>query len=192
MKKVKYLIMAAIPAVMFSCNTAENKTTDSDPIAVMETPVTTAPVVVNEGKTVVISNNAVPSKVQTTFANKYPKAERVEWMTYEPVEYDNIIMTGTTDTIYYVKYYDNGSEYYNWYNANGEWLRSRTQFIGGSEKLPAAVNATLTEKYPGFEVVEIDKENDKDMEMYELELKKGEEKAKLKILPDGKIFKVKS
>ena len=184
--------MVALPAIVFSCNTAENKTTNTDTIAVVEqTPTTVTPVVVNEGKTVVLNNDAVPTKVRTTFTTKYPKAEKVEWMTYEPVEYDNIKMGNPADTIYYVKYYDNGAEYYNWYNANGEWIRSRTAFVGGSSKLPAAVNATLNEKYPGYEVVEIDKENDKDMDMYELELKKGDQKAKLKILPDGKIFKVK-
>lgn len=190
MKKIKFLSLAATAAFLFSCTTAENKVQHEDTLAVVEAPAT--PVVTNTGNnTVVISETAVPTNVKTTFTTKNPKAERVEWMTYTPVEYDNIKMRNPTDTIYYVKYYTGGTEYYNWYDANGEFIRSRTKFLGGSEKLPAAVNAVLAEKYPGFTVTEIDKENDKDMDMYELELNKGDEKVKMKILPDGNIFKIK-
>lgn len=90
---------------------------------------------------------------------------------------------------YYVRFNDNGIDYADWFNAQGDWVKSSTKFTGGSSKLPEAVNKTIAAQYPGYEIVEIDKENDKDMDMYEIELKKGEAKAKLKILPDGTVFK---
>jgi hypothetical protein len=47
----------------------------------------------------------------------------------------------------------------------------------------------LNAQYPGYAIEEVDRENDKDMEMYEIKLRKGEEKAKLKVLPNGEVFK---
>ncbi len=64
--------------------------------------------------------------------------------------------------------------------------------VPGNSKLPDAVNKTINDSYPGYTIVEIDEENDKDMDMYEIELNKGDSKVKLKILPNGEIFKRKS
>ena len=77
-----------------------------------------------------------------------------------------------------------------WDTPEDEWIKTTTPFkdIKG---LPAAVSKAIADGFPGFDVVEIDKENDKDMDMYEVEMKKGEEKAKVKFLPDGTIFKAK-
>ena len=189
--KIKSLMMiVSLPAIIFSCTPAENKTDT----AVVETETVstdmadTAAVVQTESKTTVINTEAVPAPVKTNFTKKYPKASNVEWMTYEPIEYDNIQYT-PGDTIYYVKYYDNGMDYYSWYNENGDWIRSRSKFTGGSSKLPEAVNKVIAAEYPDYTISEIDKENDKDMEMYEIELDKGGSKAKLKVLPDGTVFK---
>jgi uncharacterized membrane protein YkoI len=92
------------------------------------------------------------------------------------------------DNYYYVRYNNDGADYVSWYNNRGEWVKTSTR-ITGNPNLPDAVNKTINAQYPGYTIVEIDKENDKNMDMYEVELKKGEAKAKLKILPDGTVFK---
>ncbi len=140
-----------------------------------------------EGKSTPVQEVDVPAPVKTTFTTKYPKVTKAEWLSYEPSDWDE----WTVDRKYYfVKYDDMGTEYYNWYDSDGNWVKSSTK-ITGDPKLPDAVNKTINEKFPGYTIAEIDKENDKDRDMYEVELHNGDKKAKLKILMNGEIFKQK-
>lgn len=191
MYNVAALLLTGVIAV--SCNdnekTKEATTTQDTTVTttVASTTDTTVKVALTAPKTTVIEAAQVPEKVNKTFAAKYPKASKVEWMTYEPVEYDNL----PDPQYYYVRFNNDGVDYYNWYTSNGDWVKTSTAFVGGNSKLPEAVNKMIAEQYPGYEISEIDKENDKDMDMYEIELNKGESKVKLKVLPDGTIFKKK-
>lgn len=184
MKVKQFLCISAIGSVLiFSCNQKKADTTVTTP---EETPVAVvAKQAVTEGTTVALTSENVPEPVRNSFSVKYPKASRVEWMSYTPVEYDEMPMD---DRYYYVRYNNDGSDYTSWYNNRGEWVKTSTK-VPGNSSLPDAVNKTINDEYPGYRIVEIDKENDKDMEMYEIELRKGDSKAKLKILPNGKIFK---
>ncbi len=140
-----------------------------------------------EGKSTVVMEADVPAPVKTTFTTKYPKVTKAEWLSYEPTDWDE----WTVDKKYYfVKYNDRGTEYYNWYDNEGNWVKSSTK-VTGDPKLPDAVNKTINEKFPGYTIDEIDKENDNDRDMYEVKLVNGDKKAKLKILMNGEIFKQK-
>ena len=140
-----------------------------------------------KGKSTVVMEADVPAPVKTTFTTKYPKVTKAEWLSYEPTEWDE----WTVDKKYYfVKYNDRGTEYYNWYDNDGKWVKSSTK-VTGDPKLPDAVNKTINEKFPGYTIDEIDKENDNDRDMYEVKLVNGDKKAKLKILMNGEIFKQK-
>lgn len=140
-----------------------------------------------EGKSTPVMEADVPAPVKTTFTTKYPKVTTVEWLSYEPTDWDE----WTVDKKYYfVKYNDRGTEYYNWYDSDGKWVKSSTK-VTGDPNLPDAVNKTINEKFPGYTIAEIDKENDNDRDMYEVELHNGDKKAKLKILMNGEIFKQK-
>jgi uncharacterized membrane protein YkoI len=184
--KMLFPVLVASFAIMSSCNNNKNDKKDELPSNV---PITTVvKTAETEGKSVEISTDQVPDYVRLSFTNKYPKADKVVWMKYEPVEADDMEMD---DTYYYVRYNNIGADYTSWYNNKGNWVKTSTR-ITGNPNLPDAVNKTINEQYPGYTIVEIDKENDKDMEMYEIELKKGEAKAKLKVLPDGTVYKRKS
>ena len=61
--------------------------------------------------------------------------------------------------------------------------------ISGPKELPDAVNMTLNKEYPDYTITEIDKENDKNIEVYEIDLEKGESKVKVKVSPDGTVVK---
>ena len=97
-------------------------------------------------------------------------------MKYDPIETDNMKMD---DQYYLFRFGNDGSDYTSWYNNRGNWVKTSTRILNNSS-LPDAVNKTINQQYPGYTIEEIDKENDKDMEMYEIKLTKGGEKAKIK------------
>ena len=183
-KKIFYsLAVAALSISMLaSCDTKK----DENEVIVSDVPVeTVAKTAETEGKSTEISTESVPDSVRMSFTKKYPTVKKMVWVKYEPVEADDLKMD---DGYYYVKYNNDGADYISWYNNRGNWVKTSTR-VTGNPNLPDAVNQTINAQYPGYTIVEIDKENDKDMDMYEVELKKGEAKAKLKILPDGTVFK---
>jgi len=190
MKKIPVLIASvALISFMSSCNTDKKETTEvtTDTMAMSApAPVTeVAKQSVTEGRSTTITVDRVPSNVSASFTTKYPKASNVQWVEYYPVESDYLVMDST---YYYVRFNDNGTDYITWYDNRGEWVKTSTK-VPGNSNLPDAVNKTINEQYPGYTIEEISKENDKNMEMFEIKLNKGEEKAKVKILPNGEIFK---
>lgn len=183
---IQLSFILACSIMILSCNEEKKETTVTQQDST--TPVTTvAQQAASEGKSITIGNADVPDSVALTFKRKYPKAQKIVWMKYEPVESDELVMD---DSYYYVRFNSDGSDYTTWYNNRGDWVKTSTKVINTSG-LPDAVNNTITTQYPGYEIVEIEKENDKNRDMYEVELKKGEEKVQLKILPNGDIYKKK-
>lgn len=191
--KLKHLtfIMAISSVALFSCNNDKKTetTVTTDTLAAETTPVATvAQQASREGTAVVVTTEQVPEPIRTTFVAKYPKAQRVEWLSYTPVPEDDLIMD---DQYYYVRYNNNGADYTSWYNNRGEWVKTST-IVPGPKNLPDAVNKYINTNYPDYTIEEINKENDKDMDMYEIKLNKGESKVKIKILPNGEVFKRKT
>lgn len=192
MKLLHYLPAVCLTAVVaISCNDTkkdEPVTTDTSSV-VTTTPETTVTTVrySGDGNRTVITKTDVPAPVSGNFDKKYAKADKVEWVRYDPIAEDNWDME---KDYYFANYEIAGVPYSAWYTPEGEWIKTTTPFkdIKG---LPAAVSKAIADGFPGFDVVEIDKENDKDMDMYEVEMKKGDEKAKVKFLPDGTVFKAK-
>ena len=185
--KIFFPALAASLVMFASCdNDKKVETETSTNTTKTEVPIATvADVAKTEGKTTVVAIADVPDSVRKSFEIKYPRVERAEWVRYEPIESDDLDMD---DNYYYVRYNTSGADYTSWYNNRGEWVKTSTK-IEGNTNLPDAVNQTINSQYPGYTIVEIDKENDKNTDMFEIELKKGEEKVKVKILPDGSVFK---
>ena len=185
--KIFFPALAASLVMFASCDNDKKVETDSNTtVTTTEVPVASMnDVAKTEGRKTVITTADVPDSVRMSFETKYPKVDRVEWVRYEPSENDDLKMD---DQYYYVRYNTSGADYTSWYNNRGEWVKTSTK-IEGNSKLPDAVNQTINTQYPGYTIVEIDKENDKNTDMYEIELKNGDSKVKVKILPDGSVFK---
>jgi Putative beta-lactamase-inhibitor-like, PepSY-like len=182
MKKLIPVLLAGV-TLLAACNNDKN---DQKEVMPSEVPIATVVTAAQtEGKSVVVTADAVPDSVRKSFTTEYPTIKTVEWVKYEPVESDDLKMD---DEYYYVRYNNDGADYISWYNNRGEWVKTSTK-IAGNANLPDAVNKTINDQYPGYTITEIDKENDKDMVMYEIDLEKGEAKAKLKVLNDGTIYK---
>lgn len=190
MKFLHYLPAALlVAATTISCNDSKKNdaTTDTGAtVAAPETSVTTVKYS-GDGTKTVVTKTDVPAPVSSSFDKKFEKADKVEWVRYDPIPEDNWDME---KDYYFANYEVSGVPYSTWYTPEGEWIKTTTPFkdIKG---LPAAVSKAIADAFPGFDVVEIDKENDKDMDMYEVEMKKGDEKAKVKFLPDGTVLKAK-
>jgi len=192
--KMKYIILfiALLSAGILGCKT-DNKNTDTVTTDTLAVAKATAPVsevalqASSEGTAVVINENDVPDTIKKTFMIKYPQIQRAEWYKYQPVTDDDLEMD---DSYYYVRYNNDGADYTSWYNNNGEWVKTSTK-VPGNKNLPDPVNRYINANYPGYVIEEISKENDKNMDMYEIKLTKGDSKVKLKILPNGRIFKKK-
>lgn len=183
-RTIQLTFTLAVGMMIFSCNNEKKETTITQQDSVV--PVTTvAQHSASEGKSITIMDTDVPDSVSLIFKRKYPKAQKIVWMKYEPVESDELVMD---DSYYYVRFNSDGLDYTTWYNNRGEWVKTSTK-MANTSGLPDAVNNTITTQFPGYDIVEIDKENDKNRNMYEIQLKKGDEKIRIKILPNGDIFK---
>lgn len=183
--------MAISSVALFSCNNDKKTetTVTTDTLAAEITPVATvAQQAYREGTAVVVTTQEVPDTIRTTFVTKYPKVKKAEWFKYQPVAEDDLVMD---DSYYYVRFNNNGADYTTWYNNRGEWVKTSTK-VPGPSNLPDAVNQYINANYEGYTIEEINKENDKDMDMYEIKMNKGESKVKLKILPNGEVFKRKT
>lgn len=186
-------IVALSFCALIGCNDDKTSSTETVTItdtladAQVNTTADTTPRVFNANG-VLLANDQVPDTIRTAFATKYPRVNRYEVYSYQPVADDDF---ETDQSYYYVRFNDNGADYTTWFDNQGEWVKTSTK-VPGNKKLPDAVNRYLNVNYAGYDIEEINKENDKNMDMYEIKMNKGDSKVKLKILPNGKVFKRKS
>ena len=185
------MVIGVCAAVTTSCgeNSTKETSTNSDTTTTATTPRTD----VSEPVTTSTSMN-VPEATRTAFTTKYPNAANVNWRRYEPVNTIDWDWTGwpkmdTSD--YAVSYNADGSEYWAWYDQDNNWIGSVTT-VTDVNSIPAAVNKTVQEQFPGYTVTSVDKENDKNSTAYEIELTKSGAKAKLLVAEDGKVLKKKT
>jgi hypothetical protein len=184
MKSTICLLAVAAVFTLISCN---NNKKDSQVVTTADTTISVKDMAAKsmiEGTKKTISTQEVPDTIEYAFKEKYPAAVSPVWVEYTPVDTDELAMD---NSYYYVTFQDKGTELTSWYNNFGDWVKTSTK-IPGDTRLPDAVNKTLNEQYPGYKIEEINKENDKNIDMYEIKLNKGEEKAKLKVLLNGEVF----
>ena len=139
-------------------------------------------------------DNDVPQATRTSFETKYPNASNVRWTKYDPsvdkstMDHSDVRYNLDAND-YEVRFNMDNADYVAWYD-DGNWIYT-TSKVSDHSTLPAAVNNRIKNDYPGYTIVEADKENDKDRTMYEVELEKGSDKVKLMIAENGDIIKKK-
>ncbi len=184
----KYVLSAAlIAAVAVGCKD-EKKETEVAVDTREQVDVTTVAANSGDGISTELVETDVPDSIRTSFVAKYPKAAKAKWMKYEPVETDTAVNLQFAQNYYYVTYYADGADYTSWYDNTGNWVKTSTSVSGPSE-LPDAVNKTINMQYPDYNIEKIEKEEDDGIVEYEVKLKKGEQKVKLKLLENGEISK---
>jgi Protein of unknown function (DUF2874). len=181
------VITAAALALLSSCGNNEgDKTATADSTTTTTTAVT---------DNTTVSSVEVPATTRTSFETKYPQASNVRWEYHRPGVYDiEWDWSGwpTVDTADYVANFNwEGSDYWAWYDQDGNWVGSVSR-VHNNSALPTAVNNTLNSQYKDYTVVTIDKENDKNRTAYEIDLEKGTDKVRILVDENGKILKKKT
>jgi hypothetical protein len=151
----------------------------------------------NSKLSIAISDTIItpPANISASFNTRYPKATNVKWYQYNsttvPIEWDLTGWPALSNKDYTVMYEMDNANYYAWYDAKGNWIGSTNQlkdFAG----LPAPVSKMLSAKYAGYTISDVHAESYKDLSAYELELKKGNEKVKMVVDPNGNVLKQKT
>jgi hypothetical protein len=189
MKSTLIVLLSAGVFALAACdNAATSDANDKDTTASTTTTTST-----ESGYNTDVAAN-VPQPARTNFDSRYPQASNVRWSQYEPVQYDETDwqadwMTTMDTSDYQVNFSWDGMDYIVWYD-NGEWLGSSARMTDNS-KLPKAVNDAIHDRYSGYTIKEVDKENDKNKTVYEVDLEKGADKLKLHFDENGNVTKAK-
>ena len=180
--------LALVTIAVFATSCGESSTKDkatTEPISNIDNKM--------QEKITVVNIIDVPESMKLSFERQYPKGDNATWSSYEPVTAFNWGWSGwpTMDTTdYMVKYTVDNSDYWTWYDNDNNWIgtvSAVTDFTG----LPQAVNNSIQSKFPGYTIISVNKENDKNRTAYELELTKGEDKMKALIAENGDVLKKK-
>lgn len=142
------------------------------------------------------SGVVVSPQMQTSFETQYPGATRVVWSSYDPVVLSPIDLElagwPAMDSLDYVVTFDyDRNNYYAWYDSDGNWIGS-SYIITDYSLLPVAVSTTIHDKYPGYNITNVNRQFQKDRTAYEIDLTKDD--MKTRVLIDGNngtIIKVK-
>ena len=194
MRSIKLMLCAGVLVVAVACGDTANNTADGkDTTSTVASTGDDAASPATNDATATSADVNVPSATRTSFETKYPNASNVKWSRYKPVDKTTVDKDDWRYNLdsndYEVSFNWDGLDYYAWYN-DGNWLRASTNITDYS-KLPAAVNNLIKNQYAGYEITEADKEHDNDRTLYEIDLKKGDDKLKLHVDENGKIVKKK-
>jgi hypothetical protein len=191
MKLKNWLFISGALFIIASCGESSTNPGDRDSTSASNTTTTTTDnsSTANSGATNV---DVVPA-AKTNFESKYPTATNASWGYYEP--YSDIDWTWTgwpalDNKDYTVRYNMDGSDYYSWYDQNGDWIGTST-VVTNYSSLPAPVNNAIKREFKDYTITSVNKENDKNREAYEVKLEKGSDKMTALITSDGTVFKKK-
>jgi hypothetical protein len=139
-------------------------------------------------------NVTVTEAARSNFSTQYPNASNVNWRYYDPTvvpvdwEWAGWTLLDTSD--YAANFSMDGSDYWVWYDESGNWVGT-VSTVTDHSTLPSAVSGTLKSKYSGYNIVSVDKENDKNRTAYEIDLDKNGEKMTVLIDENGNVMKSK-
>jgi hypothetical protein len=180
--------MSSLLIVLAACNNSSTTNSGKTDSSAMDNGTTTTTTTSETRTTTVI----VPEKTKKSFTTRYPKASKVTWSKYHndaPIDWDMTGWPAIDTTDYVANFNDAGSDYWSWYNPNGDWIG--TAATVPPAELPAPVNNSIKSNYADYEVTTVTEVIDPSRTAYEVQL--GGKKGKTKILYDanGNIIKKK-
>lgn len=141
-------------------------------------------------------NVNVPIGIRSNFAVAYPDATDVVWNSYNPVTTPidwELAGWQALDTDDFTVTFNMGNDVYHaFYDSDGT-LVGTTYEITDYTRLPYSVHTMLQERYKGFTIHSVQRENVGTRTAYEVKLKNDQDDAKVKLLVDanGNILKEK-
>ena len=184
MQVKKWMLGSVVMAVLASCGEAGTSTNNPDS--------TTTTTTEKKSTTRTVE---VPVATRTSFEAKYPQAADVTWNYHEPaivapVEWEWLSWPTIDSSDMVANFKVNNDDYWVWYDDKGDWIGTITE-VSDYAGLPPAVNKTIKAQFPGYTIVSVDKENDKNRTAYEIKMEKGEDKMKALIAENGQVMKKK-
>jgi hypothetical protein len=115
---------------------------------------------------------AVPTKVEKAFHQKFPEVKKVRW------DKENA-------NVWEAEFKMDGKEWSANFDETGKWLETEMEI--GKGEIPDNIQRVLNEKYAGFKIEESEKTETMEGKFFEFEMEKGEKTIELRITPDGKV-----
>jgi hypothetical protein len=137
-----------------------------------------------------------PAGTQQAFLVQYPGSSNVVWSYYTP----NTVILNDWELLgwraldandYVVQFDQDGQAYYAWYDADGTWIGTAYP-VRDYNILPASIHNTIATNYPGYTIMSVNKEFQKDRTAYEITLKGSNNKVVMLVDNDGNVIKYKS
>ncbi len=184
MQVKNWVLASAVTAVLASCGEAGSNTNNPD-----STNSTTTTEKMTK-RTV-----EVPEATRTSFEAKYPQASNVTWNYHEPadvapIEWEWVGWPAIDTNDYVANFKVNDDDYWVWFDDGGTWIGTVAE-VNNFSSLPAAVNNSIKTQFPGYKIVSVDMENDKNRTAYEIKMENGEDKMKALIAENGQVLKKK-
>lgn len=120
------------------------------------------------------TKNDVPAKVQSSFNEKFPDAQKVHWDKENTHEWE-------------AEFKKNGREYSANFGLDGEWIE--TEYEIKKSAIPAAVKTALNKEFAGYRIEEAEVSETAKEKVYEFKIEKGNHELEVIITPNGKIIK---
>ncbi len=121
------------------------------------------------------TNEKVPLAAKTSFAAKFPAAQKVKWSVEKPGEFEAEFIRNKVETSAL-------------FDTKGNLLETETE-VRESE-LPQGVKIALSKDFAGYKLDEIEKATDSNGSvLYEMEVDKGKDKYEISFDVNGKLLK---
>ena len=129
--------------------------------------------ITQEGEVLFISDNqaTVPADVLKSFEEKYPNTTVKSW------EREGNLLKA--------EFYNGNVETEVWFNYNGDWIKTETDFLG---TLPQTVTDYINTNYSGYKIDEVNWVETPAKNYYEVELEQGNTDIELNIQEDGTVI----
>ncbi|MEP6699794.1 MAG: PepSY-like domain-containing protein [Bacteroidota bacterium] len=189
---MKFKILLAIVTVVILTTSCRNNSTDKS--SSTDTVVSTTKTNTTVPEAMPATHNfPVPDKIKTSFEAKYPAVAAVNWSRYEPMtafDWDWSGWPKMDSSDYMVKFSMDSIDYWEWYDNDYNWVGT-VSAVPDVNGLPPAVSNTVNSEFPGYTIISVNKENDKNRTAYEIQLTKGDDKMKALISESGALMKKK-
>ncbi len=115
-----------------------------------------------------------PSKVKTTFIQKFPNAKKVKWDKENESEWE-------------AEFKMNGKGYSANFNSDGTW--KETEYEIKKSEIPSAVKQTLAAQFAGYDMEEVEISETPEGKVYEFALENDETDMEVAISSEGMVVK---
>jgi hypothetical protein len=194
MKLFLIAFLTAGPAFLTSCSDNKSSTSTDTTDTVTNTSTATSNPSATQSTADTSQYAGIPQNARSGFESRYPEASNVKWTHFQPGppnadDWTSDWTSGLDTSDYQVNFNWQGDDYTAWYD-NGEWIGSSARLTDNS-KLPKAVNDAIHTDYADYTIKDVEKQNDKNQTVYEVDLRKGSDKMKIHYDGNGKALKTK-